>query len=61
MFGSKNENFQLVIGQRSRIRHSKALGLLIQKKDHSSGKVVNEWSKSGLEWSLSGFKWSGVV
>ena len=34
--------------------HSKALGLLIQKSDHSSGQVVNEWSINGL-------KWSGVV
>ena len=34
--------------------HSKALGLLVQKSDHSSGQVVNEWSINGL-------KWSGVV
>ena len=61
MFGSKNEKFQRVMGQRRQIHHSKALSLLIQKKDQSNGKEVNEWSKSGREWSISGLKWSGVV
>ena len=47
----ESEKFQRVIGQRIRIRHSKGLSLIIQTKDHSSGQVVNEGSKSGLEWS----------
>ena len=43
--------FQPVVGDRSRMDHSKALGLLIQKSDHTSG----------YEWSFSGLKWSRVV
>ena len=49
--GLKSFLFEPVVGDRSRIDHSKALGLLIQKSDHTSG----------YEWSFSGLKWSRVV
>ena len=42
-------------GDRSRVHHSKARGLLIQKNDQSSGL---KWSLSGQQVVLSGYKWS---
>ena len=49
--GLKSFLLEPVVGDRRRVRHSKARCLFIQKNDQSSGQVVNEWSISGLNWS----------
>ena len=47
--GLKSYLFDLVVENRSWVKHLKARGLLIHKKDQSKGQVVNEWSTSGLK------------